>query len=75
MDAGKVTALVLLDLSTACDTIDHTILLRRLDWFRVSGKALDWIKSYLTGRYQRIKLGDCFPPKPISNLESLGGQF
>ena len=41
-------------------SIDHTILLWRLhDWFRVTGKALDWIKSYLTGRCQRINLGDC----------------
>ena len=51
MDAGKVTALTLLDLSAAFDTIDHTIRLRRLDdWFGVTGKALDWFKSYLTGR-------------------------
>ena len=51
MDAGKVTALTLLDLSAAFDTINHTFLLRRLDdWFGVTGKALDWFKSYLTGR-------------------------
>ena len=60
MDDGRVTALTLLDVSTAFDTIDHTILLRRLgDWFGVNGKALDGIKSYLTGRSQRIKLGNC----------------
>ena len=60
MDAGKVTALTLLDLSAAFDTIDHTILQRRLDdWFGVTRKALDWFKLYLTGRCQRIKLGDC----------------
>ena len=60
MDDGRVTALTLLDLSAAFDTIDHTILLRRLgNWFGVSGKALDCFKSYLTGRSQRIKLGNC----------------
>ena len=59
MDDGRVTALTLLDLSAAFDTIDHTILLRRLgDWFGVSGKALDWFKLYLTGRSQRNKLYD-----------------
>ena len=64
LDAGKVTALTLLDLSAAFDTIDHTILLRRLDdWFGVTGKALNWFKSYLTGRCQRIKLGDCLSSK------------
>ena len=58
--AGKVTALTLLGLSAAFDTIDHTILLRRPEyWFGVSGKALDWFKSYLTGRSQRIKLDNC----------------
>ena len=59
MDDGRVTALTLLDLSAAIDIIDHTVPLRRLgDWFGVSGKALDWFKSYLTGRSQRIKLGN-----------------
>ena len=60
MDDGRVTTLTLLNLSAAFDTTDHTILLRRLgNWFGVSGKALDWFKSYLTGRSQRIKLGNC----------------
>ena len=60
MDDGRVTALTLFDLFAAFDTIDHSILLRRLgDWYGVSGNALDWFHSYLTGRSQRIKLGNC----------------
>ena len=60
MDDGRFTALTLLDLSVAFDTIDHTILLRRLcNWFGVSWKELDWFKSYITGRSERIKLGNC----------------
>ena len=59
LDDGKVTPLILLDLSAAFDTIDDSILLGRLeDWFGVSGKALDWFQSFLIGRSQRIKLGD-----------------
>ena len=60
MDANKVTALTLFDLSAAFDTIDHTTLVSRLDdWFGVTEKTLNWFKSYLTGRCQRIKIGDC----------------
>ena len=59
MDNGKVTVLTLLDLSAAFDTIDHTILLRRLnEWFGVTEQVLDWFKSYLTGKCRRIKLCD-----------------
>ena len=64
MDDNKVMALTLLNFSAAFNTVDHTILLRRLDdWFRVTGKALDWYKSYLTGRWLRIKLGDVLSSK------------
>ena len=45
MDNGKVTALTLLDLSAAFDTIDHSILLQRLHrYFGISGPALRWFK-------------------------------
>ena len=64
MDAARVTALTLLDLSAAFDTIHHTFLLSRLDdWFGVTGKALNWFESYLTGRCQMIKIGDCLSSK------------
>ena len=60
MDVRKVTALTFLDFSTAFDTIDHTILLQKLEeWFGVNGKALDWSHLYLAGRCQRIKIGNC----------------
>ena len=50
-DEGKVTALVLLDLSSAFDTVDHTILLNVLERrFLVEGSALAWFQSYLCDR-------------------------
>ena len=51
MDVGKVTSLVLLDLSSAFDTVDHT---NRLHSLGVHGTALQWFTSYLTDRHQSV---------------------
>ena len=68
MDQGRVTALTLLDLSAAFDTIDHSILLNRMSsWFGVNGTALEWFKSYLTDRSQSVFLnGTKSSPMPLS---------
>ena len=61
LDQGGAAILVLLDLSAAFDTIDHSILLSRMQSvLGVKGSALQWFKSYLLGRKQRIKINDDF---------------
>ena len=67
LSRGEATALVLLDLSAAFDTIDHSTLLScLLDWFGVGGSALKWFSSYLTERYQSVKIGST-----LSDLQKL----
>jgi len=57
-DRGDLSALVLLDLSAAFDTVDHDVLLKRLDIsYGVAGCALKWFQSYLCGRTQHVRLG------------------
>ena len=59
LSKGMPTALVLLDLSAAFDTIDHGVLLNCLtSWFGLGGVVLDWFSSYLAGRVQSVKVGD-----------------
>ena len=51
LDAGSSAILLMLDLSAAFDTIDHDIHLSGLcNVYGITGDALDWFRSYLTGR-------------------------
>ena len=59
IDSHRGVLLLLLDLSAAFDTVDHEILPGRLSSrFGIKGKALDWLRSYLTDRTQLVKVDD-----------------
>ena len=59
IDQNVYTCCIFLDLSKAFDTVNHSILLQKLEkkiGFR--GSALNLMESYLTNRYQYTKIGD-----------------
>ena len=57
IDQGKPIILVLLDPSAAFDTVDHNVLFSRLkDMFGLSGRVLEWFRSYLEQRSQRVSV-------------------
>ena len=59
--------LALIDLSAAFDTVDHEILITFLeDTIGIKGAALDWFRSYLSGRMQCISIDNV-----MSNLVEL----
>lgn len=58
-DSGDCVILVLLDLTAAFDTVDHEILISRLEqWVGIRGIALEWFRLYLTDRTFFVGLGD-----------------
>lgn len=57
-DQNITQALVLLDLSAAFDTVDHDLLVERVNDAGIQGLALRWISSFLTNRFQAVRLAN-----------------
>jgi len=56
IDKNEFSMGIFIDLSKAFDTLDHNILLKKLEHYGIRGKALDWFKSYLHNRKQCVSL-------------------
>merc|ERR1712074_177139 len=67
IDEKKYVCGMFLDLSKAFDTVNHNILLKKLQHYRVRGTANTLLKSYLTNRLQYVSLGNTHSSKRSIN--------
>ena len=56
MDDKNVSIGIFIDLYNAFDTIDHTLLLKKLEIYGIRGNALQWISRYLSDRSQCVSV-------------------
>ena len=57
IDTGEFTVGIFLDLSKAFDTINHRILIQKLEHYGIRGITKLWFQDYLTNRIQVVKYG------------------
>ena len=57
-DQGDLSCDIFLDFSRAFDSVDHAILIEKLDFYGIRGISKDWFTLYLTNRQQFVAVND-----------------
>lgn len=57
LDEGGTIDAIYMNIMKAFDTVPHQRLLVKLESFNICGNLLSWLKSFLTGRRQRLVVG------------------
>ena len=56
LDDGNIGCGVFVDFQKAFDTVDHQILLAKLNHYGICGVSNDWFQSYLSNRHQHVSI-------------------
>ena len=56
LDSSNFACGIFIDLQKAFDTVDHQILLKKMEHYGIRGLANNWFKSYLTNRQQFVSI-------------------
>ena len=67
----KYCAGIFLDLSKAFDTLDHHLLLQKMEKYGIRGLTLDWFKSYLSNRSILAKIESTIQSNILLPMEQL----
>ena len=59
VDDGNLVGVMMVDLSSAFDMVDHDILFKKLQLYRFDDMTLSWMKSYLSGHSQSFFVDGC----------------
>ena len=63
MYKGDLACSVFIDFAKAFDTIDHKILISKLENYGLRGTTLQWFESYLSNREQVVEIGNVLSEK------------
>ena len=58
IDSGKFGCGIFVDLRKVFDTVNHDILLNKLEHYGIRGSELKWFRSYLTDRKQYVSFNE-----------------
>lgn len=68
LNHGDFTGALFVDLHRTFDTVDHQILLSKLNWFNFSPPVIKYFSSYLLARAQVVKIGQAVSPLTVCDI-------
>ena len=71
LNSNKLVGGIFCDLTKAFDYVNHNILLSKLEFYCITGKAKNLIKSYLNDRYQRVRIKNKYLNNRFSKWEKV----